>query len=290
MHGDHREAGLTLIELAIVLVVLGIILGMTLPLLSELTRHRHYRSAQKELEEIKEALIGYAAIHFRLPNADANGDGVQDTGQVTGTIPFVDLGLGAVDPWRNAYRYDVNQRLTNTNNLQALCSALASIGATELPQVAFSAGGPSSPQAAVVISMGENSRLDEENADGDRVYEARTPTATFDDITVAIAPNALYTRLSCSPSSPGPSCSVYSVFNTRTGAIWVQGGSYPSCTQVARGSSFSVGQGQSVNVYLSRPNCNLNQNPFLVTYAAAQGADQDGDCQVNCDGTSLSDR
>jgi len=83
---------------------------------------------------------------------------------------------------------------------------------------------------------------------------------------------------------------VYSVFNTRTGAIWVQGGGYPSCTQVVSGSSFSVSQGQSVNVYLSRPNCNLNQNSFLVTYAAAQGADQDGDCQVNCDGTSLSDR
>jgi len=199
MHGNSRQDGLTLIELAIVLVVLGIILGMTLPLLSELTRHRHHRSAQKELEEIKEALIGYAAIHFRLPNADINGDGVGDANQLTGAIPFVDLGLGAVDPWRSAYQYDVNQRLTTTDNLQALCNALASIGATELPQVAFSAGGPTSPQGAVVISMGENSRLDEENGDGDRIYEARTPTATFDDITVAIAPNLLFSRLSCSP-------------------------------------------------------------------------------------------
>ncbi|MFH0811499.1 MAG: prepilin-type cleavage/methylation domain-containing protein, partial [Pseudomonadota bacterium] len=97
--------GLTLIEMAIILVILGLLFGMTFPLLSELTKHRHFRSTQKDLEEIKQALLGYAGIYHRLPCADGNGDGVGDCGgtpTVTGTLPYLDLGLGAVDAWRNA--------------------------------------------------------------------------------------------------------------------------------------------------------------------------------------------
>ncbi len=193
-----RQAGLTLLEMAIVLVVLGIILGMTLPLLSEMSRHRHFRSTQRDLDEIKEALWGYAAVHGRLPWADTNGDGRENSGQVTGGLPFLDLGVAPLDSWRNSYSYDVNQTLATTSSLSSLCSALSSLGSGSLPQLAFSPGGTSSVQALVVISPGENSSLDGGNSDGDRIYESHTPTDNFDDLAVGINPNTLYGKLSCS--------------------------------------------------------------------------------------------
>lgn len=193
-----RQVGLTLVEMAIVLVVLGIILGMTLPLLSEMSRHRHFKSTQRDLDEIKEALWGYAAIHGRLPWADTNGDGRENSGQVAGGLPFLDLGVAPLDSWRNAYFYDVNQTLAATNTLSSLCSALSSLGSGSLPQLAFSPGGASSIQALVVISRGENSNLDGGNSDGDRIYESHAPTSNFDDLAVGINPNTLYGKLSCS--------------------------------------------------------------------------------------------
>lgn len=198
----NRQSGLSLLEMAIVLVVLGIILGMSLPLLSELSRHRHSRVTSKDLEEIKDALTGYAGIHGRLPWADTNGDGREDVGQPTGALPFLELGVGPADGWRNAYLYDVNQTLATTNSLWGLCNALSSLGSGSLPQLSFSPGGTSSAQALVLISPGENSSLDGGNSDGDRIYESHTPTQGFDDLTVGINPNTLYGKLSCSSSGP----------------------------------------------------------------------------------------
>ncbi len=70
---------MTLIEIAIVLVILGLLAGLTVPLLSELSKHRHYTSTQKDMDEVKQALAGYAGMHWRLPYADTNGDGKEDT-------------------------------------------------------------------------------------------------------------------------------------------------------------------------------------------------------------------
>ena len=126
--------GLTLIEMAIILVILGLLIGTTLPLLSGLTRQRHVRSTQKELEEIKEALTGYAGIHWRLPSADTDGDGQGDGTDSAGTLPYVDLGLGSQDAWRNMFTYDVNFSLTTTPDKSGFCAALASLGGSpEIP-------------------------------------------------------------------------------------------------------------------------------------------------------------
>lgn len=195
--------GITLIELAIVLVILGLVLGMTLPLVSELSKHRHYRSTRKDMEEIKEALVGYATIHGRLPPADTNGDGQGDPGQTTGFLPFVDLGLGAIDAWRKPYRYDVNSRLIGTSSIQALCTAISQIGGTEYPQLAFVSGGTTSVQAVVVVSGGENCALDGENGDGDRNYETLPQSDNYDDLVVWVSPNTLAGRLACAGSGGG---------------------------------------------------------------------------------------
>ncbi len=285
------QAGLTLLEMAIVLVVLGIILGMTLPLLSELSRHRHVRLTQRDLEEIREALAGYAGIHGRLPWADTNGDGREDAGQPTGALPFLELGVGPVDSWRNPYHYDVNQNLASTNSISALCSALASLGPGSLPQLTFSTGGASSPQALVVISRGENSSLDGANPDADRIYEAHTPSQNFDDLGLGISPNTLYGKLSCSSSAPVGGCPSYTVVNRRPVDVYVQGGGYSACTQVPGngGGSFLVSSGQSVSIFANLNSCQNNTNPSSVSHAQCFSADNDVDCLVRWTNTGLAD-
>lgn len=286
-----RQAGLTLLEMAIVLVVLGIILGMTLPLLSELSRHRHFRVTTRELEEIRDALVGYAGIHGRLPWADTNGDGTGDAGQVTGALPFLELGVGPADAWRTTYFYDVNQTLTTTSSLSALCAALSSLGSGSLPQMSFSPGGDPSVQALVVISKGENSGLDSGNSDGDRIYESHAPTQGFDDLAVGINPNTLYGKLSCSGSAPGGACTSYSVVNRRPVDVYVRGGGYSLCTQVPGngGGSFLVSSGQSVSVFVNLNTCQNNTNPSSVSYAQCVSADSDSDCSVRWSNTGLAD-
>ena len=59
--------GFTLIEMAIVLMIVGLLLGGMLVPLSAQMDQRNISDTQKSLSEIKEALIGYAMANGRLP-------------------------------------------------------------------------------------------------------------------------------------------------------------------------------------------------------------------------------
>lgn len=287
----NRFRAFTLIEMAIILVILGLLIGATMPLLFEMTKHRHYRSTQKDIEEIGEALAGYAGIHWKLPPADTNGDGVGDANQTSGFFPYLDLGLGAVDSWRNRYYYDVNSRLLPTTTKTTLCTAISSIAAAEFPQLAFSSGGATSAQAFVVLSAGENSALNGGNTPfpGDRRYGSYAPTDTFDDLVIAMDPNTLYARLGCSGGGGvTPSCTSYTVVNRRGSNIRVRGGTYAACTVINNLATFTVGSADSVRIYHGN-NCGAGNLQTTVTFATAQAADTDTDCQVAWNGTTLID-
>ena len=71
----ERIRGFTLIEVAIVVAIVGVLLGAMLAPLSaryELVRLRQARGA---LAQAEEALYGFALTHGRLPCPDRNGDG-----------------------------------------------------------------------------------------------------------------------------------------------------------------------------------------------------------------------
>lgn len=68
--------GFTLVELAIVLVIVGLILGGLLVPISAQMDMQSFRKTNESLNEMKEALIGYAIINGRLPcpaTATSNG-------------------------------------------------------------------------------------------------------------------------------------------------------------------------------------------------------------------------
>jgi type II secretory pathway pseudopilin PulG len=99
-----QQAGVSLVELAIGLLILSLIIGgLLVPLASQVEQNR-VNATQRQLEEVREALIGFALANGRLPcPATAISNGIESaTGGVcdapwNGFVPAVTLGLSQVD-------------------------------------------------------------------------------------------------------------------------------------------------------------------------------------------------
>jgi len=120
------HAGFTLVEISIVLAIVALLLGGLLPTISGQIERQHVNETRKQLDEIREALIGYALRNGRLP---CPADGTIASGQSTageevttgsgssltcnsssGVLPWVTLGVSETDAWgrRFTYRVDTN--------------------------------------------------------------------------------------------------------------------------------------------------------------------------------------
>ena len=116
----RRQAGFTLVELAIVVAVVGFLLGAFLvPLRAQIEAAR-VRETERMLDEIREALIGYAMTRGALPCPDIVSDGIDGvaptacTGaDLSGILPFQSLGVPRVDAWGRFFEYRVTQEFTS---------------------------------------------------------------------------------------------------------------------------------------------------------------------------------
>ena len=133
----RRDAGFSLIELAIGLVIVATLLSSLLvPLVTQLDQKRTAET-QRLLEQAREALIGFAAANNRLPcpatgatgNESFDVGGTATTGAcapttgTTGFLPGVTLGLSPLDAQgfyvdafasdRNRIRYAVSGQTVN---------------------------------------------------------------------------------------------------------------------------------------------------------------------------------
>ena len=115
-----RHHGFTLVELAIVIAIVGFLLGAFLaPLRTQIDASR-IRETQRTLGEVREALIGYAIVHGALPCPDVASDGIDGaapaacTGSdVDGILPFQALGTPRADSWGRLFRYRVTQEFSS---------------------------------------------------------------------------------------------------------------------------------------------------------------------------------
>ena len=135
--GNCALRGFSLVELAIVLVVSAVLVGGLMVPLSAQVEQRRLADTQKQLEEIKAALMGFAAATGRLPcpaSSSSNGTenflsgGNASNGNCSnffdGFLPAATLGLTPVDPqgyaldaWglaQNRIRYAVSNATSNT--------------------------------------------------------------------------------------------------------------------------------------------------------------------------------
>jgi type II secretory pathway pseudopilin PulG len=126
------QAGFTLVELAISVFIITLLLGTILIPLATQVEQRQINETQKLMDDIREALLGFAATNGYLPCPDLQqpgapgvpNDGIEDVfpvgnvnagrcigvaadASVTGNLPWATLGLGSQDTWGNRFRYSV---------------------------------------------------------------------------------------------------------------------------------------------------------------------------------------
>ena len=213
-HFQSLQKGFSLLEMAIVLVVLGLILGGVLLPLSTQMEKQDRDETQRTLEEIQEALIGYTMTNGRLTCPDTNGDGIMDMLTTCtnnqGTIPWIDLGTGKADAWGQLFTYRVTGNFADTTDGTGCGTPTAGVSfelcsTADINILDASAGNPVASQIpAIIISHGKNwatttSANESENTDTDttfvdRLYSNNT-AATFDDQVIWISPNVLKARL-----------------------------------------------------------------------------------------------
>jgi len=125
-----RQPGFTLVEMAMVMLIIGLLLGGLMPTLSAQMEAQRVSETRKQLEEVQQALMGYALANGRLPcpadpaiatgQANAGLEATTGSGSAMtctnvannaarGVLPWATLGVPETDAWGNRYTYRVSR-------------------------------------------------------------------------------------------------------------------------------------------------------------------------------------
>lgn len=222
--------GFTLVEMAVVLVILGLVLSALLLPLQAQREMAFQAQTERTLASAQKALIGYAQSKGRLPcpaldisnGLEQTTDGSTCT-QAYGFLPAVTLGVQpvnsngfVVDGWNNPIRYAVTQNnqggaatpdFTTANDINTVgmsvlnpnlivCASATNCPATYITNnavaVIFSTG-PNFPRSAGVDETA--------NLTSSSIFYSREPSVAssangeFDDMVVWISPFVLYNAM-----------------------------------------------------------------------------------------------
>ncbi len=168
-----RSAGFTLAELAIVLLVVTLLIaGALTPIASQIELQR-VTATQKTLDDVKDALTGFALSRGYLPCPDlpaaafppvagtVANDGLEDVNAATGIcatlegdVPWATLGVGDSDAWGNRLHYRVTSAFAS--RAPAATVSLSSAGGLRVCTTAACAATLATAVPAVVLSYGRN--------------------------------------------------------------------------------------------------------------------------------------
>jgi prepilin-type N-terminal cleavage/methylation domain-containing protein len=200
-----RTHGFTLIEMAVVVAVIGLLLGSLLVPLATQVEERRISDVRRTLDDAKEALIGYVIANGRLPcpatqtsngieSPAGGGACVNSDGIYRGYLPAVTLGITptdaqgyAIDPWNNRIRYAVTtangNAFTTANGINTqvvtgaptpdlqVCST--AVGVSGSPPSCAAAAVLTASAPAVIYSTGPNGA-----SGGASLDESENPNAT----------------------------------------------------------------------------------------------------------------
>lgn len=213
----RQQAGFTLTELAIVLVIVALLLGGMMVPLSTQRDLQKVNETNKMLSEIQEALLGFAAINGRLPCPDTDTDpaaagyGLEEAScsadlASEGYLPWKTLGVSQTDAWGSArtaatdprngdWRYRVDRNFAQTISLT---TSFSNDSLTVKNSAGNNLTSTTERPVAIVFSAGPNLVADENNASFEPqngVYQAGERTPTFDDLVIWIGRPVLFNRL-----------------------------------------------------------------------------------------------
>lgn len=135
-------SGFSLLEVAMVVVAVGLVLGGMIRLLSIQNKYQVEQEEQARLEDIKKALIGFTSVYGRLPCPDTDNDGKEDPNNpesqskscnlnsvgsanlgndynqqrrvAVGLLPYKDLGVPRSNYYGHPYQYVVTLHYADT--------------------------------------------------------------------------------------------------------------------------------------------------------------------------------
>lgn len=221
-HSHRKSTGFTLVEIAVVVLIMGFLLGSILGPLTTQQKNQNIKKTEEQLHEIHDALVGYAALNGFLPcPATAASSGLEsrvgglgtDCATEHGFVPSATLGLNGrfnasrlmVDAWGEPLRYSLNDVNTweYAKNIQ-INSAAPNYDVCE--SAGCSGGGILASQVlALVFSLGPDrdnspgSADQSENLDNDDIFVSHYPIETigseYDDIVLWVAPSTLVLHL-----------------------------------------------------------------------------------------------
>lgn len=126
-----RGAGFTLVELAIGMVIIGLLFALFMPVGSTLLNNKKRELTRQKMKNIETAIANYVAINKRLPcpadGSSSAGSELRDSvtgdctsNQVNGVAPWVSIGLTQADiedGWNRRITYKAGFGLTRDNAL-----------------------------------------------------------------------------------------------------------------------------------------------------------------------------
>jgi prepilin-type N-terminal cleavage/methylation domain-containing protein len=235
LQNKYAQLGFSLVEMAIVLVILGFVLSALLLPLQAQRQQIAQSQTEKTLEIAKQALLGYAQQHGRLPCPATAANGAESPlggggcTQQVGFLPAATLGVQpadskgfAIDAWNNPIRYAVTQTnvggaatpdFTTSNDLSTVGIPLLNPNLTVCNDSSTSSCSATAyltnNSVAAIYSTGANGALSNDKVGADEVanksatttFYSRTPTAKgtvqgeFDDMVTWISPYVLYNSM-----------------------------------------------------------------------------------------------
>ncbi|MBU1001817.1 MAG: type II secretion system GspH family protein [Proteobacteria bacterium] len=191
---SHKRA-FTLIEMAIVLVIMGLLIGLTMPVITEFIKRDKQSAGQASIDNLKEVILGYAIANGHLPEPNN----------------LASLGLPLNDPWGQQILYITPDELDNkqeichedVTNTTMTYTEMAADTSTQLAQInnvgfALVSLGPNHTQEVVLTGAGPYTDL--------TAYPKGITGATLkpDDVVTYVTLDFLKGRVCAAGTSTGP--------------------------------------------------------------------------------------
>lgn len=210
-----NSKGFTLVEIAIAMVIFGLLLGGLMgPLKMQLDNMKRRETIQT-MDTIKQAIIGFALRNGRIPCPDTNDpDNLENLGIAAcatpvGTVPWATLGVRGLDAWKRPFTYRVDPQFADRTDGTTSCPDAPAAGISfqvcaigDISVLDSQGGNQVAVEIpAIIVSHGRNwagpGDADEnDNRDNDTIFIDKTHiNQGYDDLVAWIGVNSLIAKM-----------------------------------------------------------------------------------------------